>query len=345
VQDKAFLLFRLADTLTAGLVTYPADEDRYGTPTRVGSIPLAAGRRRGLFGQLLDRLRGASRVGCDWLVLTTGTETIGTETVGTEAVGTENPDVQLRWEVSPLPHPAPAAQWRDVRLEIFGLPGSWPGQVVTNATYRGWILPRFTPPVAAQIAAVLAEATDLPRLVTRVRLTAAAVHGDAVHGDAVRGDAVHRDAVHGRDEELVALDPDGFYRIGEGWPWVSPDLLPDGRLLPYSGPHQPGIDPADLPTIGQDAFVGMGCLMWLDEHGDLVLRSIYDEGLDPTDPPGATGVRQPRSRRRMAVPRRRARTAQGRRIPGRGHRPRRGVYPGRDRGTGHHRRASGVCRG
>jgi hypothetical protein len=251
----------------SGGMTYPADEDRYGAPTRIGSIPLTGGGRRGLFGQPLDRLRGASRVGCDWLVLTTGTET----------TGTQNPDVQLQWEVCPLPHPAPAAQWRDVRLEIFGLPGSWPGQVVTNATYQGWLLPRFTPPVAAQIAAVLAEATDLPRLVTRVRLTETAVHGDAVHGD----------AVHGRDGELVALDPDGFYRIGEGWPWVSPDLLPDGRLLPYRGPHQPGIDPVELPAVGQDAFTGMGCLMWLDESGDLVLRSIYDEGFDPTDPPGS----------------------------------------------------------
>jgi hypothetical protein len=65
-----------------------------------------------------------------------------------------------------------------------------------------------------------------------------------------------------------------------------PVLLPAGRLLPYSGPQQPGIDPAELPTVGQDAFTGMGCLMWLDEHGDLLLRSIYDQGLDPTDPPG-----------------------------------------------------------
>src|SRR5439155_1377036 len=53
----------------------------------------------------------------------------------------------------------------------------------------------------------------------------------------------------------------------------------------YTGPHPPGIDPAELPAPGRDAFTGLGCLMWLDDQHDLVLRQTYDGGFDPTDPP------------------------------------------------------------
>lgn len=179
---------------------------------------------------------------------------------------------QLVGELHPFPHPAPAAQWRAVRLELAGLPGCWPGEIVTNATFQGWLLPRFAPPVAARLAADLAAAELLPGGVTRVTLTDTADTGDP---------------------HPVGVDGDGCYRIGTGWPWVSPDLLPDGRQAPYTGPWPSGIDPAELPAHGQDTFTGMGCLMWLATGGDLVVRSVYPGGefaatggFDPTDVAG-----------------------------------------------------------
>jgi len=65
------------------------------------------------------------------------------------------------------------------------------------------------------------------------------------------------------------------------------DLMPEGLLMPYPGCAQPDIDPTQVPALGQDAFVGMGCLMWLDADGDMVVRSLDDEEhLDPSEPPG-----------------------------------------------------------
>jgi hypothetical protein len=85
---------------------------------------------------------------------------------------------------------------------------------------------------------------------------------------------------------LVGPDPDGYFRVGPGWPWVSLDLLPNGLLTPYTGPAQPDIDPAQLPSVGQPAFTGLGYLMWLDHHGNLISRTIDDGHLDTADEPG-----------------------------------------------------------
>jgi hypothetical protein len=224
-------------------LSFPADPDRHGTPVRLGSLPLADPGHP----QLLDLLRAATRIGCEWLVV---------------HLGAGGPK---RWEVHRFPHPEPAATWRELRLELFGVPGTWPGQIVTNATHDGWLLPRFTPPVAAQIVTVLAQTPDLPRPVTPVRLTDTPDTGEA---------------------GLLGVDPEGFHRLGQGWPWVSPDLLPNGHLLPWDGNQQPGIDPAELPAQGQDTFTGMGALMWLDEHGDMLLRPSHPDGLHPSDQAG-----------------------------------------------------------
>lgn len=232
--------------------SYPAPEDRYGPPTLLGALPLRTDRQK-LFGALLDQLGTAARHGRDWLVVTL------------------DPAGHLDWYLHPTPHPAPAAEWRTVRLELFGLPGVWPGQIVTNDTHLGWLRPRFTRPVAEQLAAAITAATWLPHLVTPIQLTPDLTSDPA--------DTSHNGI------EVVGPDPDGFYRVGDGWHWASLDLLPNGILAPYTGPHQPGIVPAELPAPGQDAFTGLGCLMWLDDQHVLVLRQTYDGGFDPTDPP------------------------------------------------------------
>src|SRR5262249_2838190 len=85
---------------------------------------------------------------------------------------------------------------------------------------------------------------------------------------------------------LVGADPDGFFRVRPGWPWVSLDLLPDGLLMPYTGPTEPDVDPTQLPPLGQPAFTGAGYLMWLDPDNNLVLRPADTDGVDPQDPPG-----------------------------------------------------------
>jgi hypothetical protein len=235
-------VYAIGHSYHCGGRSFPADQDRHGTPVRLGSIPLLAEPGHPRFPQLLDQPRGAARIGCEWLVVHLDT------------------DGPTRWELHPFPHPTPVATWRQVRLELFGVPGSWPGQIVTNATHHGWLLPRFTPPVAAQIVTVLAQTPDLPRPLTPVRLT---------------------NAAHIGEPGLLGADPQGFHRLGQGWPWVSPDLLPHRQLLPWDGTDQPGIDPAELPAVGQDTFTGTGALMGLDEHGNLVLRPMNPDGFDP----------------------------------------------------------------
>jgi hypothetical protein len=227
-------------------VSLPADP-RHGTPHYRGSLPLITGHRDAILGQLVDRLRRASRIGDQWLVVTI------------------DPDGRLQWEVCPLPHPAPAAKWRDVRVEMFGLRGSWPGQVLTNDTRRGFLLPRFVPDVARQLVATLGAAPHLPRQVAPV---------------------VVSDAPDTGDPHQVGPDDDGFYRVGPGWPWVSLDLLPPGRLLPHLSPPPPGIDPTALPAHGQDTYTAMGYVMWLDDSGQLALRAVYDTGVDLCEPVG-----------------------------------------------------------
>jgi hypothetical protein len=231
--------------------TVAADE-RYGPTRHLDSVALVTGGSPEILGQLVDQLRAAARVGEQWLVLTVA------------------PQGPLRWAVRPFPHPAPVAHWRSVRLEIFGLPGVWPGQVVSTLSWRGFLLPRFAPQVAQHLADTLTHVADLPFSVTRVVVT-----GDPDDEDPGR----------------VGVDPDGFYRIGTGWPWVSRDLLPQGWLLPYTDAPQPGDDPAHLPVPGQDTYTAGGRVMWLDANNDLVWRSVVDGGFDPAQP-----VRQPEYR-------------------------------------------------
>jgi len=206
--------------------SYPAPEDRYGPPTLLGVLPVRTDRQE-LFATLLDQLGTAARHGRDWLVVTL------------------DPAGHLDWYLHPTPHPAPAAEWRTVRLELFGLPGVWPGQIVTNDTHLGWLRPRFTRPVAEQLAAAITAATWLPHLVTPIQLT------PDLTGDPA--DTSHNGI------EVVGPDPDGFYRVGDGWHWASLDLLPNGILAPYTGPSSeqtrprpvaPGVNhsPASRPT-------------------------------------------------------------------------------------------------
>ena len=233
----------------AGSLTGPADADRYGPATQLASIPLVSGGGR--FGSLADRLRHAAGIGCDWFVLTL------------------HPDGRLDVSVRPTPHPSPAARWRHALLELAGLPGRWPGQFVTNATHDGWLLARFTRKVAQQIATAVADLAStavLPDPLTTIALA------DTPTGQL---SATAPDGV-------VGPDPEGFYRVGIGWPWVSLDLLPQGLLVPYTGPTRPGIDPAQ----GRYAFTGMGHLMWLDDDQNLVLRPAGDDGVDLLNLPG-----------------------------------------------------------
>jgi hypothetical protein len=246
-------------------LSFPASVDRYGTPVHLGSIPVTSGLG-GLFGPLLHQVHSAARTGREWLVITP------------PAVDAADGRVALEWELHPFPHPVRPAAWRTVRVEIFGAPGRWAGEVVDNATENGWLLPRFTRAVAEELVAAFAGLTAsgvLPHPVTVPRLTDAGP--DAVP-----------EPVDG-DQDIVGPDADGFYRVGAGrWPWASRDLMPDGLLMPYPGCAQEGIDPVEVPAPGQDAFVGMGCLMWLDAVGDMVVRSLDEEdGLDPSEPPGS----------------------------------------------------------
>lgn len=158
--------------------TYPADVDRYGPPVQLASIPLTTGRP-GPFGHLVDQLRGAARVGCDWLVLTL------------------DPDGRLDVSVRPTPHPAPPARWRYARLELVCLPGRWPAQFVDNATHQGWLLPRFSREVAQQIAD-LAATDAVPHPLTLIELT----------------DTPAAQLPATAPRRLVGPDPDGYYRLG-----------------------------------------------------------------------------------------------------------------------------------
>ncbi len=242
----------------AGSLTHPADADRYRPATQLASIPLVSGGGR--FGNLADRLRLAAGIGCDWFVLAL------------------HPDGRLDVSVRPTPRPSPAARRRHARLELAGLPGRWPGQFVTNAAHDGWLLARFTCEVGQQIAtavADLAATAVVPHPLTTVELADTPTAQRSATAPA----------------GVVGVDPEGFYRVGVGWPWVSLDLLPNGLLVPYTGPIRSGIDPAQ----GQYAFTGMGHLMWLDDNQNLVLRPAGDDSAGsyarsntpcPTPPPG-----------------------------------------------------------
>gem|GEM_PF-3757410 len=234
-----------------GGLTYPADVDRYGPPVLLASIPVNTGP----LGRLADRLHHAARIGCDWFVLVL------------------HPDGRLEPSMRSMPHPAPPARWRYARLELACLPGVWPGQFVDNATHDGWLLPRFSQEIAQQIAATIADmaaAGPLPYPLSLIELTDTPAARLPATGPS----------------RLVGPDLDGYFRVGPGWPWVSLDLLPDGLLMPYPGPTEPDIDPAQLPAPGQPAFTGLGYLMWLDHHLNLALRTIDDGHVDPADEPG-----------------------------------------------------------
>lgn len=233
----------------AGSLTHPADADRYRPATQLASIPLVSGGGR--FGNLADRLRLAAGIGCDWFVLAL------------------HPDGRLDVSVRPTPRPSPAARRRHARLELAGLPGRWPGQFVTNAAHDGWLLARFTCEVGQQIAtavADLAATAVVPHPLTTVELADTPTAQRSATAPA----------------GVVGVDPEGFYRVGVGWPWVSLDLLPNGLLVPYTGPIRSGIDPAQ----GQYAFTGMGHLMWLDDNQNLVLRPAGDDSADLLNLPG-----------------------------------------------------------
>lgn len=169
------------------------------------------------------------------------------------------------------PHPAnapswpacrqpPAGRWRPARLEVHGLTGSYPGQFVTNHTVDGWLTVRFTRAVAEQIATAVDALTDHPAHLDRLRIVDSSA-----------------DAVDPDERTTVGVDADGCWRVGAGWRWVSPDLAPPGRLLPYPGPSGPTAL-HDTPALGQDIYVSPGCLMWLDRSGDLLLRDAGDNG-------------------------------------------------------------------
>jgi hypothetical protein len=245
-------VYAIGHTHTVAGNTYPAPVDRYGPSDALAAIPLTA--RRGPLGNLANQLHQAAGAGGERLVLTL------------------HVDGHVEVSVRPAPRPAPAAQWRDARLELVGLPGVWPGQFVTNATHQGWLLPRFTRDVAQQIASAIADlaaAGPLPHPLTPVEVTdtpAALLPVTA-------------------PSRLVGTDPAGFFHMGPGWPWVSLDLMPNGVLMPYPGPAQPDADHAQLPTPGQYAFTGAGYLMWLDDEDNLVLRPVDDHRVDLLNPP------------------------------------------------------------
>ncbi len=228
----------------AGSESWPADPDRHGIPVQLGAVALDGTERP----PLISQLHTATSRRCDWLVLTL----------------TLTADRRLRWQTQPLPHPAPAVQWRLARLEVHGLPGSYPGEFADNGTDFGWLTARFTRDVAEQIATAVNTLAGLPAGMTLISIVDGANDPD--------------------NETTVGVDPDGFWRVGVGWRWVSAELAPDGQLVPFTGPTPSTVEPDELPAIGQDVYWSLGCLMWLDDTGDLVVRTAYDDGrFDPLD--------------------------------------------------------------
>jgi hypothetical protein len=148
-------------------------------------------------GPLLRELSGGQLDGHDWLVVTAA--------------------ATVRWEVRSLPRPRPPAEWIPVQLELAGVAGGYPGEIVDNRAWRGWCLPRFTREVATRIVADLRRLPALPTGVTPLRQRDLSDAGARAH--------------------TVPVDEHGCYRLGAGaWPWVSRTLLPDGRLHLFTAP-------------------------------------------------------------------------------------------------------------
>ena len=226
----------------------PADgrvDNLAGEPSTLAVAPLLDGPD----GPLLRHLSGGPMTGRDWLVVTVDGH-------------------QVRWEVRALPRARPPAEWIPAHLELAGVPGSYLGEIVHNATHQGWCLPRFTAEVAAEIITDLARTPVPPRGLTRLRL------GDPPDGGGHVG--------------AIGADVRGFYRVGAGiWPWVSRTLLPAGRLHRFVGLRHGTDSLIALPAAGQDVFIGDGALMWLVD-GSLVTRSVVEDGT-----PGADWERLP----------------------------------------------------
>src|SRR5690606_35804954 len=158
---------------------------------------------------LISQLQTAAARGCDWLVVTvTG-------------------NGRISWLTQPTPHPAPPVRWRTAPLQVYGLPGTYWGEFAANQTHHGWLIARFGRDVAEQIAATVATLDQLPAGLDRIRVVEAPDDPD--------------------DATTVGVDPDGFWRVGLGWHWVSPQLAPDGPLLPFTGPIPPNISGDELP--------------------------------------------------------------------------------------------------
>lgn len=236
-------LFDPASTARAYALGHGPHPDHPHTAPAVPPAPVAVLGLLHPCASLMHSLRDATRAGCDWLVLThTGT--------GWRALLTRRPRTPR------------AGRWRPARLEVAGLPADYPGEIADNTTFDGWCLPRFTPTIAARIAADLHRThgptprTDMPGGLRPVALT------DRPATDLPPG-----------EQALVGLDPDGRHRLGAGrWHWVATDRLPTGTIDTYAGPAG-----THLPDPGQPTATTMGALMWLS-GGHLVTRTLHPDG-------------------------------------------------------------------
>ncbi|MGH3737831.1 MAG: hypothetical protein ACRDT6_19800 [Micromonosporaceae bacterium] len=200
----------------------------HGEPRLLAALPLHETEPG--YPDLDAELRDARHIGQAWLNITV------------------DPTGQAQWEILVHPPPVPG-RWRDTRLAARGLPGVYPGQYLDDHTCDGWVLPRFTQPVAERVAAALAALPAPPPAArTRVR---------------------------------VVDDPDQRWHVmGPRLRWVALSDTPDGRLEPFAGPAPRGIDSSRLPTFGQDVCWAAGYLWWLDD-GEVVFHPVDERTGQP----------------------------------------------------------------
>ncbi|MEU8075998.1 hypothetical protein AB0B31_11150 [Catellatospora citrea] len=147
-----------------------------------------------------------------------------------------------------LPRPQTPGRWHTTEVALLGVPGTFRGQYLDNVTADGYAYVRLPWTAVQQLRTALGELRELPAGVASMTLPDLSVDRPGGHG---------------------------WYPIGNGWPWVCPELVGPGTLLPYL---QTLGDDHGLPQYGQNTFTTSDMLLWLDQHGSLLSRTMSAYG-------------------------------------------------------------------